>query len=560
MEGYMDGIDKKSSTNDLPNQSDLGAFLEAAADVSKVGQGHSFRKRRLTYAKNDMQDDIEAAAAAAAACLSEDDEEAINQKESIYQFPETSSKGSSTKRNRDEQLKKDVTYKRARSLPSPSDSSKSCPVAAQSPQARRLRRGSASAEAKSMTHMHMNQGFICRIRQRLVTKLTNQPTSPGSEPTRRASALRRGSNDTTESIEVFRHDHQPFPRDVVGTFSAHGIEPLYEDSDEEDFEIDEGKCNNKSNNSEPTVIAKINQDRGGVAYPYANDWKTALFAAYDGHGDGGEAVSQYCMCEIQKRLEKHPSFDLDLAKAFKETFNAVDESLEDAENIEPLYSGTTACVVLMQGRKLTIANAGDSRAVLARRVAKQQEQVKCVTVNGTEAEITNEKDTDGNITASNEKQIQAIDLSIDQNPDSPGEQERIESCGGFVSPPPEEGLSARVWLDPEFTHIGLAMARSLGDHAVKSVGVISEPVVTYHDLTDDDEFMIIATDGVWEFISSEEAVEIVHKRLSVSSGGGATAACRELIETAAKRWAEHEGDYRDDITAVVVKTNELWRK
>ena len=197
---------------------------------------------------------------------------------------------------------------------------------------------------------------------------------------------------------------------------------------------------------------------------------------------------------------------------------------------------------------------------MARRVAKQQEQVKCVTANGTEAEITNEKDTDGNITASNEKQIQAIDLSIDQNPDSPGEQERIESCGGFVSPPPEEGLSARVWLDPEFTHIGLAMARSLGDHAVKSVGVISEPVVTYHDLTDDDEFMIIATDGVWEFISSEEAVEIVHKRLRVSSGGGATAACRELIETAAKRWAEHEGDYRDDITAVVVKTNELWRK
>lgn len=49
----------------------------------------------------------------------------------------------------------------------------------------------------------------------------------------------------------------------------------------------------------------------------------------------------------------------------------------------------------------------------------------------------------------------SIALSDDHNPDRPGELERIESCGGFVSPPPEEGLSARVWLDEELTRIGL---------------------------------------------------------------------------------------------------------
>lgn len=48
-----------------------------------------------------------------------------------------------------------------------------------------------------------------------------------------------------------------------------------------------------------------------------------------------------------------------------------------------------------------------------------------------------------------------VPLSDDHNPDKPGELERIESCGGFVSPPPEEGLSARVWLDREMTRIGL---------------------------------------------------------------------------------------------------------
>ena len=56
-----------------------------------------------------------------------------------------------------------------------------------------------------------------------------------------------------------------------------------------------------------------------------------------------------------------------------------------------------------------------------------------------------------------------------QNPDSPGERERIEAMGGFVSDPEEAGASARVWLDKTRTLVGLAMARSIGDLAVKRV-------------------------------------------------------------------------------------------
>lgn len=54
-----------------------------------------------------------------------------------------------------------------------------------------------------------------------------------------------------------------------------------------------------------------------------------------------------------------------------------------------------------------------------------------------------------------------VALSDDHNPDRPGELERIEACGGFVSPPPEEGLSARVWLDQELTRIGLVILSSI---------------------------------------------------------------------------------------------------
>lgn len=132
---------------------------------------------------------------------------------------------------------------------------------------------------------------------------------------------------------------------------------------------------------------------------------------------------------------------------------------------------------------------------------------------------------------------------------------------------------------------GLAMARSIGDHLVTQIGVIAEPEISEHLVGPDDLFLIMATDGVWEFIDSDEAVALVQP---IIDKAGATEACTKcarararaapraaprpradrprraapraravrlcrLIEKAAARWREEEGDYRDDITAIVVK-------
>ena len=94
----------------------------------------------------------------------------------------------------------------------------------------------------------------------------------------------------------------PFPRDIVGTYSCHGVEPIYDEdyrygNVEEDFEEEEEEEDEDDNGwivgnpglggkkvvaEKPTMAAKINQDRGGVAFPYGNCPKTALFAVYDG--------------------------------------------------------------------------------------------------------------------------------------------------------------------------------------------------------------------------------------------------------------------------------------
>ena len=62
-----------------------------------------------------------------------------------------------------------------------------------------------------------------------------------------------------------------------------------------------------------------------------------------------------------------------------------------------------------------------------------------------------------------------------------------------------------------------------------------EKAACTHTVSDDDCFLIMASDGVWEFISSQEAVDIVSAKLK-SSGGDAEVACKELIQQSAVRW------------------------
>lgn len=76
-----------------------------------------------------------------------------------------------------------------------------------------------------------------------------------------------------------------------------------------------------------------------------------------------------------------------------------------------------------------------------------------------------------------------------------------------------------------------------------------------HDVTPQDDFLIMATDGVWEFIPSEEAVAVVHAHFADASKRDTAAkdACKALIDLAVRRWRDIEGDYRDDITAIVMR-------
>ena len=487
-----------------------------------VAKGHTFRRRRLTYSRSHLAEAFNSPELQALAGLDSDDDiddanndktGEHNEKQNIQaaQTELQTSVNSTPTETTNNSVPKNVNLSENSNTLSNENQLESKVLHASAPPIPKdcmKRRG-------SLLYVHHDESLEHEQQPLKRSKLLENGNDEFDESSTTSSSDEAEWKKRRVSSINAKDDALPFPRHIVGTYSCHGIEPVYDESDH-------------SPDSAP-FIAKTNQDRGGIAFPYANNSKMAIFAAYDGHGDGGEHVSQYALHEVPRRLELHNDFlNGNFDKALKEVFEAVDKDLGYEDDIEPQYSGCTACVALLNDNVFHIANAGDSRAVMACRTTQNGKIVR-----------------------------KALDLTVDQNPDSPGEQERIEQMGGFVSPPPEDGLSARVWLDCNYSQIGLAMSRSLGDHAVKSIGVIATPVVSIHELKEEDDFMIIATDGVWEFMSSQEAVDIVSKHLD--NGSGSSVACQNLIESAAGLWHDNEGDYRDDITALVIKVKQLWK-
>jgi serine/threonine protein phosphatase PrpC len=189
------------------------------------------------------------------------------------------------------------------------------------------------------------------------------------------------------------------------------------------------------------------------------------------------------------------------------------------ENINSLFSGSTCVSVIFTPEKLIVPNIGDSRAVLARF----------------------DKTTNS---------YKAIELSRDHKPTEKDESKRILENEGRIQPFTEEGEFVgpqRVWLKDEEVP-GLAMTRSFGDRVAATVGVISEPEIKEFDFDENDKFMIIASDGIWEFISSQECVDIIKDFYEKNDMKG----CAEyLYEESSKRWLKEE-EVIDDTTLILV--------
>jgi serine/threonine protein phosphatase PrpC len=185
-------------------------------------------------------------------------------------------------------------------------------------------------------------------------------------------------------------------------------------------------------------------------------------------------------------------------------------------SIETDFSGSTFTAAVIRGNMCTTANVGDSRSTIGYRNAA------------------------GGITA--------MPLTIDHKPDLPLEKARIEAKGGRVfAVEYDDGVDGppRVWLG-HMDVPGLAMSRSLGDAVAHSAGVSSEPEFNEYEFNagHEDLILVMASDGLWEFMSDQEVMDIAvlttEPRYAVD----------KLISEANERWMREE-QVIDDTTVAV---------
>ncbi|KAL4189549.1 hypothetical protein AMTRI_Chr08g207670 [Amborella trichopoda] len=284
----------------------------------------------------------------------------------------------------------------------------------------------------------------------------------------------------------------------------------------------------------------INQDAMILCEDFA--WKTGTIfcGVFDGHGPYGHKVARHVRdnlpsklkseceaCELdsdetedcsernsengERKTEYPPEFSSWKA-SFLQAFRDIDRELRVRPEIDCFCSGTTAVALVKQGEHLVIANLGDSRAILCTR-------------------------------DDNNKMV-PLQLTVDLKPNLPSEAERIKQCKGRVFAMEEEPDVARMWL-PNEDCPGLAMARAFGDFCLKDYGLISVPHLSYRKLTPKDEFVVLATDGVWDVLTNKEVINIV------ASSKDRSSAARTLVTRAVRAWKYKYPTSKIDDCAVI---------
>ncbi|KAF4716354.1 hypothetical protein FOZ63_029843 [Perkinsus olseni] len=231
-----------------------------------------------------------------------------------------------------------------------------------------------------------------------------------------------------------------------------------------------------------------------------------LFAVFDGHG--GKEVALFCARHFPKCISSLEDYQRgDVKEAMRKAYLKLDEMMESSDYREELLelirhgdgpssndfseeggesrkgcdhkvpmhdltqAGCTAAAChVVYNKAITVANAGDSRVVLCR---------------------------------GNKAGTKAVPLTEDHKPDLEEEAERIHNAGGIV-------MQGRV-------NGNLNLTRAIGDLGYKQDHMLkpeeqmitANPDVSTIPITDEDQFLILGCDGIWEILDTEGVVDYV---------------------------------------------------
>jgi len=243
-----------------------------------------------------------------------------------------------------------------------------------------------------------------------------------------------------------------------------------------------------------------------------------VYGVADGHGPFGHLVSFRLVQALPHFLKKSEHWGKDWKSALREAFLKAQEDLLDLctqHDVNTEASGAAGTVLVFDGPRIHVAHIGDAGAMVA---------------------------------SWNRHDSRLVYGTKDHKPEVPEERARLEGAGSEVRQVDE--TSSRIYIRGT-TFPGLTMSRAFGDTAC--AGVLQEPEYKEIMLQPSDEYYaIIASDGIWEFIEYDKALELSAKKLRLK---GPRETARFMVEASRKRWSYCCGEYCDDITAIVVQWN-----
>lgn len=286
----------------------------------------------------------------------------------------------------------------------------------------------------------------------------------------------------TQGADVSRRPWARTTRPALGkTFVTESYEHLLRGG----ADADAGEQPRSLIESYDTSVCSVQGARNYQEDEYLINQNGAFAAVFDGHG--GNAVSRY----LRQNLYANVQAAAPVLKTVEECTDALKAALKKVDSeVQRIshwsFQGSTAVAVWVVSedrldeeprRTVIAANVGDSRAVMCRNGA-------------------------------------ALDLTVDHKPNTDSEKARVEALGGKVvwcGMVDEDGIpvpNAGIYR----VNGNLALSRAIGDRSERPA-VTSKPDMTTYDVEDDDEFIILGSDGLWDVMSSQEAVSFVQDTL-----------------------------------------------
>jgi serine/threonine protein phosphatase PrpC len=333
-------------------------------------------------------------------------------------------------------------------------------------------------------------------------------------------------------------------RGLITELNETGVMALLGNQDgDRKFSIGSNTDQGKTSFANKTVAQlgdKFDAEKSGLGYtcrkglkpesPNQDSWSIlkvegnfSIYGVYDGHGQKGHDVSNFVKENIPKMILRDQRFKTsEMPQMMMDIFKKIQSLITLADRQKKLsaqMSGTTASVVIhdQEASKLLVSHVADSTVVLG-------------------------KWKDGN-----RNELEAQVLTRDHKPNLPDEKKRIEEAGGRVV---FDGYANHRVYAKSARYPGLNMSRCLGDllgHA--DAGCSAVPEVSEIELSADHHVLLLCSDGVWEFVTPDQAVKMV----SEFGPKKAQVAADRLAKVSWDSWIKEEGgSVVDDITVVCI--------